>query len=277
MTLINVNLQQAHNAFLRFIVAANQQQLGPDVLNDLHQEKMARLTQYMDVLERLAVEGMEDQLPPQLSVLLEEWAIKEAAELLLRYQNGSVDPSHPGLQRSFWEKLGRQHQALSSELSLLLQQGREQRARLREEADRSWETVASRALENQHQQQQQWQQVAFQWVQGQQQMNQQWFQHQQQMFNHYQQANREWANAAMTGVQQAQLGVKQWYDFAACTQQHVAAMLAGTEQRQSVMVERAVQRANGQKWATRFMIIGLVLISIGTLFGGAFFMMMHLY
>lgn len=275
MTLINVNLQQAHNTFVSYLWSANQQSV--DVLDDVYQEKLDRITQNWDVLTELATGGMEEQLSPLLDTLLQEWAIKEAVELLLRYQNCVIDPSHQGLQRSFWEKLGRQHQAFSSELLLKIQQNKEQRARAEQERAQSWQSVAFKSFENQQNQQQQFQQAAFQWVQGQQQQNQQWFQHQREVFDSYQQANREWANVAMTGAQQAQLGVKQWHDFAASTQQNVANMLAGTEQRQSMMVEQAVQRANTKKWMMRLTIIGLVLIVIVAMFGCAFSALMHLY
>jgi hypothetical protein len=277
MTLVNVNLVDAHNAFVSYIAAANQNHTDQDVLDDILQEKVDRIAQYWDVLTKLAQACLEEQFSPLLSTLLQEWAIKEAVELLLRYQNCVIDPTHPGLQKSFWEKLGRQHQSLSSELFLLLQQGKEQRAQAERERAQNWQAVAFKAFENQQNQQQQFQNAAFQWVQGQQQQNQQWFQHQREMFGYYQQANREWANAAMVGVQQAQLGVKQWYDFAASTQANVANMLAGTEQRQAAVMEQAVHKANMKKWTTRLTIIGLVLVGIVAMFGCAFFAMMHLY
>ncbi len=277
MTLVNVNLVDAHNAFVSYIVAANQNHTDLDVLDDMLQEKVDRIAQYWDVLTKLAQACLEEQLSPLLSTLLQEWAIKEAVELLLRYRNGVIDPTHPGLQKSFWEKLGRQHQSLSSELFLLLQQGKEQRAQTERERAQNWQAVAFKAFENQQNQQQQFQNAAFQWVQGQQQMNQQWFQHQQEMFSRYQQSNQQWANVAMSGVQQAQAGVKQWYDFAAATQQTVENWMAGTEQRQAAVVEQAVHKANMKKWTTRLTIIGLVLVGIVALFGCAFFAMMHLY
>lgn len=277
MTLVNVNLVDAHNAFVSYIAAANQNNTDLGVLDDVHQEKIARIAQYWDVLTKLAQACLEEQFSPLLSTLLQEWAIKEAAELLLRYQNCAIDPTHSGLQKSFWEKLGRQHQSLSSELFLLLKQGKEQRAQAERERAQNWQAVAFKAFENQQNQQNQFQNAAFQWVQGQQQQNQQWFQHQREMFGSYQQANREWENVAMVGAQQAQLGMKQWYDFAAGTQANVANMLAGTEQRQASVMEQAVRKANMKKWTTRLIIIGLVLVGIVSLFGCAFFAMMHLY
>ncbi|HEU5375888.1 MAG TPA: hypothetical protein VFV38_10645 [Ktedonobacteraceae bacterium] len=277
MTLVNVNLVDAHNAFVSYIAAANQNNTDLDVLEDVCQEKVDRIAQYWDVLTKLAQACLEEQFSPLLSTLLQEWAIKEAAELLLRYQNCVIDPTHSGLQKSFWEKLGRQHQSLSSELFLLLQQSKEQRAQAERERAQNWQVVALKAFENQQNQQNQFQNAAFQWVQGQQQQNQQWFQHQREMFGSYQQANREWANVAMVGAQQAQLGVKQWYDFAASTQANVANMLAGTEQRQAAVMEQAVHKANMKKWTTRLTIIGLVLVGIVSLFGCAFFAMMRLY
>ncbi len=84
------------------------------------------------------------------------------------------------------------------------------------------------------------------------------------------------ANVAMVGAQQAQLGLKQWYDFAASTQENVANMLAGTERRQSLLVDQAAQRAHAKKWMTRFSLVGLVLIGLIALYGFAFFLLMHL-
>src|SRR6266705_428303 len=132
MTRMNVNLYQAHNAFVSCIAAANQQHTDPAVLSAVYQEKLDRLDQYMDVLSQLASAGMEEQLAPLLTTLLQEWAIKEAIELLLHY-HGPIDSTNQGLHNAFWEKLGRQHQALSSELFLQLQRGKEQRALAQEE------------------------------------------------------------------------------------------------------------------------------------------------
>jgi predicted XRE-type DNA-binding protein len=252
MTLMNTDLTTAYSMFLSYITSANQQKPDPDVLDDVYQEKLGRLNHDMRVLEALAVEGMEEQVTPLLNTLLQEWAIKEAVELLLRSQNGVVDPTDHGLQGSFWQKLCRQHQVLLSELLLKVQQGKKQRARAEVERAQSWQSMAARTFENQQN-------------------------HQLQMFGQYQQANQQWANVAMVGVQQAQLGVKQWYEFAASTQQNVASMLAGTEQRQAVIADQAVQRANTKKLVTKITIIGLLLVGFVAMFGCAFTAMMHLY
>jgi hypothetical protein len=150
MTRINVNLHQAHNAFVSCIAAANQHHTDPAVLSAVYQEKLDRLDQYMDVLSQLASAGMEEQLVPLFTTLLQEWSIKEAMELLLRHQNGLIDPSDQGLHNAFWEKLGRQHQVLSSELFLQLQRGKEQRALTQEERAKSWQAMALNAFEKQH-------------------------------------------------------------------------------------------------------------------------------
>ena len=276
MTHITLNLRSAHNAFISCIAAANQQHTDPAALRSVYQEKLDRLDQGIEVLYQLASAGMEEQLAPLLTTLLQEWAIKEAIELLLR-SSDPIDPANQGLHNAFWEKLGRQHQALSSELLLQLQRGREERALAQEERARSWQAMALNAFESQHQQQQRWQGTALQWVEHQQQLNQHWFENQQGMFHHFQQANQQWANTAMAGVQQAQLGVKQWYDFAASTQTTVANMLAGSEQRQAMVVEQAMTRATTKRWISKLMIIGLVMLGMLALFGCSFFAMMHLY
>ncbi len=218
MTRINVNLLQVHNTFVSSLFTAHQQ--NADVLDGIYQEKMDRLDQYMGLLTELATEGMEEHLSPLLNTLLQEWAIKEAVELILRSQPS--DPSCQSLQRFFWDRLERHHQALSSELFLHLQRGKEQRARAAVERTQSW-----------------------------------------------QQSNREWATLAITSVQQAQGGMKQWYDFAASMQATIASKLAVPEQ--------AIQKTHTKKWTTRITIIGLMLVGFVALFGCAFFAMMHLY
>jgi hypothetical protein len=249
---MNADLTTAYSMFLSYIASANQQNPDPAVLDDVYQEKLGRLNHDMRVLEALAVEGMKEQMMPLLNTLLQEWAIKEAVELLLRSQNGVIDPTDRGLQGSFWQKLCRQHQVLSSELLLKVQQGKKQHARAEFERAQSWQSMAARAVENQQN-------------------------HQLQMFSQYQQANQQWANVAMVGAQQAQLGIQQWYNFAASTQANVTNMLAGVEQRQAVIAEQAVQKVNMRKWMTKIAIIGLVLVGFVAMFGCAFIAMMHLY
>jgi hypothetical protein len=259
MTLINVNLQQAHTTFVSYIAKHN---TDPDVLEEIYQEKLERLDQYMDMLTKLAVAGMEEQLSPLLSTLLQEWAIKEAVELFLRYPGSAFNPADQSLQQSFWSKLGRQHQALSSELFLHMQQAEETRAQAQREREQSWQTVAYKSLEDQRNQQNQW-------VQGQRQTNQQWFDREQTMFNQYQLANQKWADTALVGVQQAQLGVQQWYTFAASTQQNVANMLAGTAQLQTTAVEEGMARADKRKRSSQLRWFFIAIAVSLVLFGAA--------
>ena len=81
MTCMNVNLHQAHNAFVSCIAVANQHHTDPAVLSAVYQEKLDRLDQYMDVLSQLASAGMEEQLAPLLTTLLQEWAQSEHLSL----------------------------------------------------------------------------------------------------------------------------------------------------------------------------------------------------
>jgi hypothetical protein len=274
MTLINVDLQQSIDTFVRYIAAANQQNTDPVVLNKVYQDKIARLAQYMQTLTELAQQGLEYRLSPLLNALLQDWAIKEAVELLLRYQGSVIDPYSSGLQQSFSDKLRREHQLLSSQLLLQVKSGqerweREAHAITRQmlEDQRQLSQQASQRdqqwVQDQRQLNQQFHNAASEWVSGQQQMNQQWFQHQQQMFNQHQQANREWANVAMVGVQQAQVGMKQWYDFAAQTQQNVASMLAHTQEGQGLAVQEALQKVESKKFRSKlvkFLILAGVLV-----------------
>jgi hypothetical protein len=213
---------------------------------------------------------MEENLSRLLSTQLLDWAKKEALETLLLYGYGQVDPDDQGLQQAFWQKLNSQHQDLSSELLLQLQWGKKQREHAEREHAHSWESVAKQAIENQ---QQQFQNAAMQWTQSQ----QQWFQHHQEMFLQYQQSNQRWADVAMTGVQQAQLGLQDWYQFASSTQKTVADMLQGTEQRQATLVAEGVYKGKMRVWGAKLLLGGLVLAGIITLVVGAYFAMMHLY
>lgn len=262
MTLINANLMQAFDTFIAFLTNHNPDRV---VLSEMYQEKLARLDQDMDVLIELASAGMEEQLAPLLTVLLQEWAIKEAIELLLRPQGCVLDPADKEIEHCFWNKLCRQHQALSSELLLYLHQAKE----TQEERSKSWQVIAARTFENQQRQQQQW-------MWHQQQLSQQWFQGQQDMFHQFQQDNRQWATTALTGVQQAQLGMQQWYKFAESTQASVANMLAVVERQQLSMVQE-VRKARTKTWVMRLTIIVLVLVGVLALFGFALVMLMQLY
>ena len=253
----HINFQQSLDAFVAFIAAANQQKTKADVLGAIHREKIQQINQDMETLTQLALAGMEGQIAPLLNTLLEEWSIKEAVEVILKYQPRVIDPLNQGLQQSFSDKLRRKHQSLSSELLLQLEQGKQAQAR-------DWHTVAKQGVDDlrlqneqafqrdrqwvQDQQQlnQQFHNAALGWVSGQQQMNQQWFTHEQQMFSEYQQANQQWAATALNGVQQAQLGMKQWYDFATATQSNVAAMLAHTQEGQGLAVQEALQKVESK-------------------------------
>jgi hypothetical protein len=269
-TLIQANLTDPFNAFFAYIRAAKQQQIDRAILEAKHQEKLDRLDFRMEQLTEIASEGMEENLSRLLSTQLLDWAKKEALETLLLYGYGQVDPDDRGLQQAFWQKLNSQHQDLSSELLLLLQWGKKQREQAEREYAHSWEAVAKQAIENQ---QQQFQNAAMQWTQSQ----QQWFQHQQQMFVQSQQSNQQWANVALSGVQQAQAGVQNWYEFASKTQQNVANMLAGTDQRQATVIADAVRKANMKKWTLRLVITGLVMAGLIGVLAFAFYAMMHLY
>ena len=110
MALINVTLTDAHNMFVSTLAAIYQQNMEPEMLHELHQEKLDRLDHSMHVLTQLAGAGMEEQMAPLLNTLLQEWAAKEAIELSLRYQNDVNRSKAPGATASL---LGQAWQAAS--------------------------------------------------------------------------------------------------------------------------------------------------------------------
>jgi hypothetical protein len=272
-----VDLTPAFQTFVRTIKAALDQGTPAATLREVQTQTLAYLDQNWDMLKRLAEASMQEQIDPLFAVLLREWAKGEALALLLRHVGTPLDPSHPGLQAAFDQKLEEQYQALTAELAFLLEAGKKRRAQEQQAKDESWHTVALKAIEGQHHHQQQWQRSAFEWMDRQQQTNQQWFEREQRMVEQSQHANQQWAHTALTGVQQAQLGIKQWYDFATTTQQHVTNMLAGSEQRQSALVEQAVRQAHTRRWISRLIVFGVILCLIAGSIGCSYVALLNLF
>jgi len=67
------------------------------------------------------------------------------------------------------------------------------------------------------------------------------------------------------------------YTFAATVQSNVAGMLAGTEERQYVLVEEAVDRANWRRGRSRLTVVLIMAVSVPLLFLLAYFLITHLY
>src|SRR6266702_4101077 len=91
------------------------------------------------------------------------------------------------------------------------------------------------------------------------------------------QVAQQWSYIALSGVEQAQRGVQHMYTFAATVQSNVAGMLAGTEERQYVLVEEAVDRANWRRGRSRLTVVLIMAVSVPLLFLLAYFLITHLY
>ena len=91
------------------------------------------------------------------------------------------------------------------------------------------------------------------------------------------QVSQQWSDVALRGVAQAQQGVQQMYSFAATVQSNVAGMLAGTEERQNMLVGEAVDRANWRRSRSRLTVVLIMAVSVPLLFLLAYFLITHLY
>ena len=122
------DLGQAVQVFLQTIDAAQQQALSNETLEQFRDEAVGKLDFHWPILEELAFAGGDDRtLGASFAVVLEEWAIKEALELLLRNSGTFIDPASPGLHDDFRGKLVREHQLLTAELVLKQEAGKQTR------------------------------------------------------------------------------------------------------------------------------------------------------
>lgn len=274
---IVANLSAARKAFTDFLYSY-QKSTSINELEAMYQGQLDQLDQQTEHLFQLASAGMEEALLPLLDTLLEEWAEKEAAELLLHYPKTRFHPQDPALQQTFRSNLQRYYQHLSCRVQLLFQQHAEQHASQEQQQTHEWQSLAYAATEHQ-------QNVAQQWVQIQQEqagqfshIQQQWVQHVQDLSNQAQQTNQQWANIALTGVQQAQLGAQQYNTFAAQVQTNVAKMLEGSAQAQSELVHQMVKTNTRRGGCSKALGLTLLaIIAIVVIFGSAFYGASHLF
>jgi hypothetical protein len=263
--LFQFDLTPAFHAFFSAIAAAQQRSETPESMEAVVDVTRGRLDHQWETLTHLARAGLEDQMRASLDVLLREWALKEALELLLRKGGTVIDPADQGLRNRFWQVLTQQHQVLAGELMLYWHQGQQAHEQAQANRPKNWEEFAWRVLEHQHGQQQYWQGAAFHMLQE-----------QRTAWQTGQQIAEQWSQVALSSIVQAQQGVQQLYNIAATMHSHVADMLAATEERHSLVVEGAVDRARRRRM-TRLTVVLIMAVSVPALFALAYFLITHLY
>jgi hypothetical protein len=289
VTFHQFDLGPAVQVFLQTIDAAQQQAVPSETLEQFRDEAVEKLDFHWPILEELAFAGVDDRtLGASFAVVLEEWAIKEALELLLRNSGTFIDPASPSLYHAFRGKLVREHQLLTAELVLKQEAGKQTRAAAQPARQPDhWKDLASQMLHQQHQHQLDWQNAAFQLVQQRHQHQLDWqettyrlLQEQRQQWQMSIEVARHWAGVAERSLEQAQHGVDQNYQHIHTLHQQASALLASTYEHQQQVLPAAVQQATSQvlqqRFANKLIMVGVILAGIGMLFFLAFFIATHL-
>jgi hypothetical protein len=239
-----------------------------DWLERLKQQSQRNLDNYWDAALRLACADHVQGATDQLAFIVKEWALHRAfADLIDADARCSyLDPADPDTYNDIQRAIAHQIVYLATELLTAWLDGSQQRKadQLRQEQD--WQSVAYQQVQQHLQRQTAWQDVAFQMLQE-----------QRTTWQTGHQVAQQWSNVALCGVEQAQRGVQQMYTFAATVQSNVAGMLAGTEERQYLLVEEAVDRANGRRRRSRLTVVLIMAVLVPLLFLLAYFLIIHLY
>nr|BBH92276.1 hypothetical protein KTA_04750 [Thermogemmatispora argillosa] len=215
---------------------------------ELLQERQKRLAQQEHLLEQAAQDGfLWSEGISLFPSLLSTWAEKEALRVALAYPSLDFAAQKKAITSTFKWQLQQEAQVRWSALQLLQEQARRQRQLHDQEQAGYWQTVARQMLEEQRQRQA----TQVQW----------WTQ--------VQQAQQHWAGLAYRGIEMAQHGQEQQYRFAEQIHAQVVQQLNATARRQELLVEQAVRQAAVRRWSTRCLLLLLLVIFGGALFGCA--------
>ncbi len=274
-----------HNPFLTLVVntacdearvlyldtLARMQQNGGqpvDWLERLKQQSRSNLDNYWDAALKLACADHIQGAGTQLAFIVKEWGLYRALADLIDAEARCIylDPADPDTYNDIQRAIEHQVVYLATELLTAWLDGSQQRKADQLRQQRDWQSVAFQQMQQTMQRQTAWHDVTFQMLQE-----------QRNAWQGGQQTAQQWSNVAMNGVEQAQRGVQQMYTFAATVQSNVAGMLAGTEERQYMIVEEAVDRANGKRVRSRLTVVLIMAVSVPLLFWLAYFLITHLY
>ena len=266
---VNAACNEARVLYLDTLARMQQNGGQPvDWLERLRQQSQRNLDKYWDAALKLACADHVQGASAQLAFIVKEWGLYRALADLIDADAKCMylDPADPDTYNDIQRAIEHQVVYLATELLTAWLDGSQQRQadQLRQQQD--WQSVAYQQVQQNMQRQTTWQDAAFQMLQE-----------QRTAWQTGHQVAQQWSNVALNGVEQAQRGVQQMYTFAATVQSNVAGMLAGTEERQYMLVEEAVDRATWGRRRSRLTVVLIIAVSVPLLFLLAYFLITHLY
>ena len=266
---VNTACDEARVLYLDTLARMQQNGGQPvDWLERLKQQSRRNLDNYWDAALKLACADHIQGASTQLAFIVKEWGLYRALTDLIDADArcSYLDPADPDTYNDILRAIEHQVVYLATELLTAWLDGSQQRKADQLRQQRDWQSVAFQQMQQTMQRQTAWHDVTFQMLQE-----------QRNAWQGGQQTAQQWSNVAMNGVEQAQRGVQQMYTFAATVQSNVAGMLAGTEERQYMIVEEAVDRANVKRGRSRLTVVLIMAVSVPLLFWLAYFLITHLY
>lgn len=266
---VNAACDEARVLYLDTLARMQQNGGQPvDWLERLKQKSQRNLDNYWDAALNLACADHVQGASTQLAFIVKEWGLYRALTDLIDADARCMylDPADPDTYNDIKRAIEHQVVYLATELLNEWLRGHQQwkADQLRQQQD--WQNVAYQQVQQQLQHQTAWHDAAFQVLQE-----------QRTVWQNSHQVAQQWSNVALNGVEQAQRGVQQMYTFAATVQSNVAGMLAGTEERQYMIVEEAVDRADWRRRRSRLTVVLIIAVSIPLLYWLAYFLITHLY
>ena len=266
---VNTACDEARVLYLDTLARMQQNGGQPvDWLERSKQQSQSNLANYWDASQKLAFADHVQGASAELAIIIIEWGLYRVFADLIDADARCMylDPADPDTYNDIQRAIEHQVVYLATELLTAWLDGSQQRKaeQLRQQQD--WQGVAFQQVQQHMQRQTAWHDAAFQMLQE-----------QRTAWQTGHQAAQQWSDVALSGVEQAQRGVQHMYTFAATVQSNVAGMLAGTEERQYVLVEEAVDRANWRRGRSRLTVVLIIAVSVPLLFLLANFLITHLY
>jgi hypothetical protein len=268
---LEVNAASDEARVLYLDTLARMQQNGgqpADWLERLKLQSQSNLDNYWDASQKLSFADHVQGASVQLAFTVKEWGLYRALSDLIEADARCIylDPADPDTYNDIQRAIEHQVVYLATELLNEWLSGHQQRESeaLRQQQD--WQGVAFQQVQQHLQHQTAWHDAAFQMLQE-----------QRNAWQTGHQVAQQWSDVALSSVEQAQRGVQQMYTFAATVQSNVAGMLVGTEERQYMIVEEAVDRASWKRRKSRLTVVLIMAVSVPLLFLLAYFLITHLY
>jgi hypothetical protein len=239
-----------------------------DWLERLKQKSHRNLDNYWDAALKLVFTDHVQGVSTQLVFIVKEWGLYRALSDLIDADARCIylDPADTDTYNDIERAIEQHVVYLVTELLNEWLRGHQQRKAEALWQQQDWQNVAFQQVQQHMQHQTAWHDAAFQMLQE-----------QRTTWQTGHQVSQQWSDVALRGVAQAQQGVQQMCSFAAAVQSNVAGMLAGTEERQNMLVGEAVDRANWRRSRSRLTVVLIMAVSVPLLFLLAYFLIIHLY